>query len=113
MSIAVVDPGGNLKALVRMDEAPLLSIEVARQKAWSAVAWNMPTVEWIPFIKDDPVLLEGVPRIPGLTVLPGGLPIRVGEALVGGIGVSGSHYSEDVAVATAMLAVLEETAVAP
>ncbi|MQA86017.1 MAG: hypothetical protein GEV03_15660 [Streptosporangiales bacterium] len=76
----------------RVLRAPYPSADVATQKAWSAVAWNMPTSDWLPFIKDDPVLLEGVPRISGLTVLPGGLPIRVGGALIGGIGVSGSHY---------------------
>jgi uncharacterized protein GlcG (DUF336 family) len=105
MSIAVVDAGGNLKAFVRMDGSPLLGGGVAQQKAWSAVAWDMPTSEWVPFISDDPVLVEGVPRIPGLTVLPGGFPIRVDGQLVGGIGVSGSHYSEDADVARAAFAV--------
>jgi uncharacterized protein GlcG (DUF336 family) len=105
MSIAVVDSGGNLKAFARMDGSPLLGAGVAQQKAWSAVSWNMPTTEWYPFIKDDPVLVEGVPRIPGLSMLPGGFPIRVDGELVGGIGVSGSHYSHDADVARAAFAV--------
>ncbi|GAF51469.1 GlcG/HbpS family heme-binding protein [Rhodococcus wratislaviensis] len=99
MAISIVDPGGNQKAFIRMDGAPLLAGEVAFRKAWSAVAWNMPTRDWVPFISKDEVLLEGVPRIDGLSVLPGGVPIEVGELMVGGIGVSGSHYSEDDEVA--------------
>lgn len=107
MGIAVVDPGGNVKVLLRMDGAPLLSADVAQRKAWTAVAWNMPTSRWLPFIKDDPVLLEGVPRIDGLTVLPGGLPIKEGGGLIGGIGVSGSHYSEDADVAATAFTVTD------
>lgn len=109
MSVAVVDAGGNLVAFARMDGSPLLAAGVAQQKAWSAVAWNMPTSDWLPFIGDDPVLREGVPRIPGLTVLPGGVPIRVQGVLIGGIGVSGSHYSEDADVALAACDLLDAT----
>src|SRR4051794_9369505 len=70
MSIAVVDAAGHLKAFARMDGSPLLGVSVAQAKAWSAIAWDMSTGAWHPFIKDDPVLLEGVPRIPGLSMLP-------------------------------------------
>lgn len=104
MGICVVDPAGNQKAFVRMDGAPLLASDVAFRKAWSAVAWNMPTRDWIPFIVKDRVLLEGVPRIDGLSLLPGGIPIYVDGVVVGGLGVSGSHYSEDDDVAVYALA---------
>jgi uncharacterized protein GlcG (DUF336 family) len=106
MSIAVVDSSGLLKAFADMDGAPPLAERVARQKAWSAAGWNMPTMDWLKFMGDDPILIEGIPRIPGLTVLGGGVPIHVEGVLVGGVGVSGSHYTEDEEVAQAGVAVL-------
>jgi uncharacterized protein GlcG (DUF336 family) len=105
--IAVADDGGNLTALSRMDGAPLLSIQVAQDKAYTAVGFGMPTHGWHDFIKDDPPLAAGAPSgIDRLVVFGGGYPITVDETVVGGIGVSGGHYSEDMQVAEAGLAAL-------
>jgi uncharacterized protein GlcG (DUF336 family) len=107
MSIAVVDEGGALKAFSRMDGAPLLSVQVAQDKAYTAVGFGMPTHGWFDFIKDDPPLAAGAPAgIDRLVIFGGGYPITVDGALVGAIGVSGGHYSQDQAVAEAGLAVL-------
>jgi uncharacterized protein GlcG (DUF336 family) len=106
MSIAVVDSSGLLKAFADMDGAPPLAERVARQKAWSAAGWDMPTMDWLKFMGEDPILIEGIPRIPGLTVLGGGVPIRAAGLLIGGVGVSGSHYTEDEEVARAGVAAL-------
>ena len=104
---AVVDDGGALKALSRMDGAPLLSIQIAQDKAYTAAGFGLPTHGWHDFIKDDPPLASGAPSgIDRLVVFGGGYPIMVGDQLVGAIGVSGGHYSEDMAVAEAALAVL-------
>ena len=105
--IAVVDDGGILKAFSRMDGAPLLSVQVAQDKAYTAVGFAMPTHGWHDFIKDDPPLADGAPSgIDRLVVFGGGYPLLAGDQLVGGIGVSGSHYSEDMQVAEAALAAL-------
>ena len=105
--IAVVDDGGILKAFSRMDGAPLLSVQVAQDKAYTAVGFAMPTHGWHDFIKDDPPLADGAPSgIARLVVFGGGYPLLAGDQLVGGIGVSGSHYSEDMQVAEAALAAL-------
>jgi len=105
--IAVVDDGGILKAFSRMDGAPLLSVQVAQDKAYTAVGFAMPSHGWHDFIKDDPPLADGAPSgIDRLVVFGGGYPLLAGEELVGGIGVSGSHYSEDMQVAEAALAAL-------
>jgi uncharacterized protein GlcG (DUF336 family) len=107
MVIAIVDDGGNLKAFSRMDGAALLSVQVAQDKAYTAVGFGMPTHGWHDFIKDDPPLADGAPTgIDRLVVFGGGYPITVGDDVVGGIGVSGGHYSEDQQVAEAALAVL-------
>jgi uncharacterized protein GlcG (DUF336 family) len=107
MVIAVVDDGGVLKAFSRMDGAALLSAQVAQDKAYTAVGFSMPTHGWHDFIKDDPPLADGAPTgIDRLVIFGGGYPIQVDGAVVGAIGVSGGHYSQDQDVAEAGLAAL-------
>jgi uncharacterized protein GlcG (DUF336 family) len=101
MSIAVCDPGGALKAFVRMDGCPLLPARISQQKAWTAVSFGISTSEWWNFIKDDPPLLHGIPQQQDVIIFGGGLPILDGDLLVGGLGVSGGHYNEDHEVAQA------------
>src|SRR3954454_22113541 len=104
MVIAVVDDGGVLKAFSRMDGAALLSVQVAQDKAYTAVGFGMPTHGWHDFIKDDPPLADGAPTgIDRLVIFGGGYPITVDGQVVGAIGVSGGHYSEDQQVAEAGL----------
>ena len=106
--IAIVDDSGVLKAVSRMDGAPLLSVQVAQDKAYTAVGFGLATDAWYNFVKDDPPLAMGAaPGIDRLIVFGGGYPIRVGEAVVGGIGVSGGHYSQDSEVAQAELSALD------
>ena len=62
---------------------------------------------WYDFIKDDPPLLHGIVKTPRLIVFGGGYPVMDCGVLVGGIGVSGGHYEQDMAVAQAGLAALE------
>jgi uncharacterized protein GlcG (DUF336 family) len=106
MVIAVVDESGVLKAFDRMDGAPLLSVEIAKDKAYTAAAFGMPTHAWFDFIKDDPPLLHGIVKTPRLIVFGGGYPIEIGGAVVGAVGVSGGHYTQDMEVAQAGLAAL-------
>ena len=106
--IAVVDESGVLKAFSRMDGAALLSVQVAQDKAYTAIGFRMPTHGWHDFIKDDPPLALGAPSgIDRLVIFGGGYPITIGGKVVGGIGVSGGHYSQDQEVAEAGLAVVE------
>lgn len=104
MCIAVVDESGVLKGFSRMDGAALLSVDIAQDKAYSAVSFGIPTHGWFDFIKDDPPLLHGIVKTPRLIVFGGGYPITIDGAVVGGIGVSGGHYEQDMVVAQAGLA---------
>ena len=104
MCIAIVDESGILKAFRRMDGAQLLSVDIAQNKAWTAISFGMPTHAWHDFIKDDPPLLHGIVQTPRLVVFGGGYPVKVGDAVIGGIGVSGGHYTQDMQVAEAALA---------
>jgi uncharacterized protein GlcG (DUF336 family) len=108
MCIAVADPGGNLKAFSRMDGAALLSTQIAQDKAYTAVGFGMPTHGWHDFIKDDAPLAAGAPTgIDRLVIFGGGYPITVDGTVVGAIGVSGGHYTQDQQVAEAGLAALD------
>ena len=107
MNIAVCDESGVLKAFSRMDGAALLSVQIAQDKAYTAVGFGMPTDGWHEFIKDDPPLAAGaVGGIDRLVIFGGGYPITVGDKVVGAIGVSGGHYTQDMEVAQAGLAIL-------
>jgi uncharacterized protein GlcG (DUF336 family) len=103
MVIAICDEGGNLKAYSRMDGAPLLSVQIAQDKAWTSVSFGVSTDKWFDFVKDDPPLLHGIVHTPRLVVFGGGYPIKIEKQLVGGIGVSGGHWKEDMEVAQAGL----------
>ena len=105
MVIAVCDESGVLKAFSRMDGAALLSVQVAQDKAYTAVGFGMSTDAWYEFIKDDAPLAAGaVGGINRLVVFGGGFPVKVGDRIVGAIGVSGGHYTQDMEVARAGLA---------
>ncbi|MBK6707536.1 MAG: heme-binding protein [Sphingomonadales bacterium] len=104
MCIAITDPSGTLVQFLRMDRAPLLSVNTAQDKAYTAVSFGMATHEWHEFIKNDPPLLDGIVHTPRLVVFGGGYPVKIDDELVGGIGVSGGHYSHDMEVAQAALA---------
>jgi uncharacterized protein GlcG (DUF336 family) len=101
----VVDDSGVLKAQLRMDGAPLLAIDAARKKALTAVGYGLPTGQtWYDFATPDPILSRGIDSFTDFTLLGGGLPLRVDGALVGALGVSGGHYTQDEAVAREALA---------
>jgi uncharacterized protein GlcG (DUF336 family) len=106
MVVSVVDESGVLKAFARMDGAPLLSVELAQDKAWTAASFGMATHEWFDFVRDDPPLLHGIVKTRRLIVFGGGFPLRIDGAVVGGVGVSGGHYTQDMEVAQAALAAL-------
>jgi len=105
--IAIVDDSGVLKAFSRMDGAALLSVQIAQDKAYTAAGFGLSTDAWHDFVKDDaPLAMGAAPGIDRLIVFGGGFPIMIGGKLAGAIGVSGGHYSQDMDVAKAGLAVV-------
>ena len=101
--IAVVNEAGQLKAFHAMDGAPHLAVQIAQDKAWTASSFGLPTHVWWDFIKNDPPLLHGITHTPRLVIFGGGYPVIEDGQMVGAIGVSGGHYSEDMEVARAGL----------
>ncbi|MGN6332945.1 MAG: GlcG/HbpS family heme-binding protein [Motilibacteraceae bacterium] len=105
VTVAVVDHSGLLKAFARMDGASLLSVDIAIDKAWTAAANGMPTHAWRDLLDDDPAVAQIAHR-PRLTAFAGGYPLTIDGRLVGGLGVSGAHHSEDRDIAQAALQAL-------
>jgi uncharacterized protein GlcG (DUF336 family) len=107
-NVTVLDDGGNLKAFIRMDGAPILSIAMANNKANTAL-YGVSTQEFFDFIQGDPSLLAGIPTLPRVAAWGGGFPIKVGGEVVGSIGVSGAPtLDSDVACAKAALALVPD-----
>lgn len=104
--IAVVDSAGNLLAYGRMDGAPLLSGQLAQDKAYTVAAFGLPTHAWFEMIRDEPALLHGIVKTDRLIVFGGGIPIRVDGELVGAVGVSGGSSDQDRQVAEAAASVI-------
>lgn len=100
----IVDESGVLKAMRRMDGAPLMALDAAVKKARTAAGFGLPTGKpWHDFIKDDPILMNGAHALTDFMLLGGGFPVVVDDVIVGGIGISGGHYSTDEACARAAL----------
>ena len=111
-NVAILDDGGNLKAFSRMDGAPLPSIEMAQNKAYTAL-FGVSTQDFFNFIQGDPSLLAGVPTLARIAAWGGGFPIKVGGEVVGAIGLSGAPTVEnDVDCARAALALVSDGRVA-
>jgi uncharacterized protein GlcG (DUF336 family) len=107
-NVAVLDDGGNLKAFCRMDEAPILSIEIAQNKAYTAL-FGVSTQDFFDFIQGDPSLLAGIPTLARVAAYGGGFPIKVNGEIVGAIGVSGAPMVQnDVDCARAALALMPD-----
>ena len=109
MNIAVVDAGNNLTAFVRQDGAWLGSIEIAKDKAFTARAFDISTAELADVAQPGgPLYGIAVSNEGRVIVFPGGIPLKQGEEIVGAIGVSGGEVDQDHAVAEAGAAALAE-----
>ena len=103
VSIAVVDEGGYLLHLERLDGAQGQSAAIATLKAQTAAAARTPTKVLEDVVKERPATAA----FPGRLAVQGGVPIMHQGECVGGIGVSGVKSHEDEQVAKAGLAALE------
>lgn len=98
--IAILDSGGNIVMLQRLDNTQFGSVEVARSKAHTAVAFRRPTKVFQDLVAQGGANLRLL-KLEGASVLEGGVPIIVGGQVIGGIGVSGVTSQQDAQVATA------------
>jgi glc operon protein GlcG len=106
ITVAVVDEGGLLQALGRMDGAPPLSGQIAEAKAVGAAVWHRDGDALAGVQQDRGAFFEAVSRLTRLPIIPadGSVLIRAGDAVLGAVGVSGATSEEDRDCAEAGLA---------
>ena len=105
-NVTILDDGGNLKAFGRMDGASIPTIEMAQNKAYTALL-GVSTQDFFNVIQGDPSLLAGIPTLARMAAWGGGFPINVDGEIVGAIGLSGAPtVQNDVDCARAALAVV-------
>lgn len=104
MDIAVVDDGGNLLALYRMDRAKITSIDIAINKAFTAAGARKATHEYSEIAgTGGPAFGIHVSNRGRFMIFGGGLPIFVDGYIVGGVGCSSGSVEEDRIVAQAAI----------
>ncbi|WP_338113161.1 heme-binding protein [Paenibacillus artemisiicola] len=107
-NIAIVDDGGNLLAFHRMDGARIGGIQIAVDKAWTALAMQTPTAALSETaVPNGPQFGINTTNQGRIVILKGGVPLVKNGELLGAIGVSGSSGDNDVLVAQAAAALLQ------
>ena len=107
-NVAILDDGGNLKAFSRMDGTPIPTIEIAQNKAYTAL-FGVSTQDFFTVIQGDPSLLAGIPTLARVAAWGGGFPISVDGEIVGAIGLSGAPtVQNDIDCARAALALVSD-----
>jgi glc operon protein GlcG len=103
-AIAVVDAGGHLVALERLDGTFAAGAEISTGKARTAALFKRPTSFFENVINQGRTAMAALPSLPDFTPLQGGVPIVVGGQVVGAVGVSGAasaKQDEEIAVLAA------------
>jgi glc operon protein GlcG len=98
VTIAVLDDGGHLLYLLRLDEAPLGSVVVAQEKARTSLLFKKPTKVFEEIVAGGRNVML---TLPGATPIEGGLPLLNKGQIIGAIGVSGVQSSQDAQIASA------------
>ncbi|HEY7665166.1 MAG TPA: heme-binding protein [Xanthobacteraceae bacterium] len=89
VSVVVVDRGGNTVVALRADNASVHTMENARRKAYTAMTFKMTTEDFLKEMATRPVRREQT-TLPNVIAISGGVPIKVGNDVIGGVGLSGS-----------------------
>ncbi len=96
-SVVVVDRGGDTLVALRGDGTGPHTVENARRKAYTANTFKMSTEDFIQAMKTQPTRREQT-TLPGVIAINGGVPIKVGNDVIGGIGLSGSPGKDEECV---------------
>jgi len=99
-SAVVVDRGGNTVVALRADNASVHTMENARRKAYTAMTFKM-TTDFIKDMATRPVRREQT-TLPNVIAIDGGVPIKIGNDVIGGVGLSGSPGVDEQCVMAGM-----------
>jgi uncharacterized protein GlcG (DUF336 family) len=94
-SAVVVDRDGMTIVEMRADTASPHTMENARRKAYTAMTFKQPTAEYAKKLLDPASVAHQQVTLPNVIAIPGGQPIKAGNDVIGGIGVSGSPGVDD------------------
>ena len=104
VNVAVLDASGVLAAFLRRPGAPLHSVDIAMDKAYTAVSFGLATSQWHAALQGhSPAVREGIVRRPRFVAFGGGLAIVDQGQRIGALGVSGASEAQDEAIAQAGL----------
>ena len=104
ITVVAVDESGVTKEMLRMDGAPLVSVQTATNKAYSAAAIGMPPDDFYAAIESDEAAVTEFGTRPGLALIAGGLPVLTDGKVAGAIGVAGAMTAaEDRRIAEAAI----------
>jgi len=101
VSVVIVDRGGNTVVSLRADNASVHTTENARRKAYTAMTFKMTTEEFIKEMASRPVRREQT-TLPNVIAINGGVPIKAGNDVIGGVGLSGSPGVDEQCVMAGM-----------
>jgi uncharacterized protein GlcG (DUF336 family) len=90
VSAVVVDRDGEILVAMRGDGASIHTLENARRKAYTAMTFKQPTSEYAKKLNDGNVVVRQQVTLPNVIAIDGGIPIKVGNDVIGGAGASGS-----------------------
>ncbi|MEA3072691.1 MAG: hypothetical protein QOD29_4137 [Alphaproteobacteria bacterium] len=96
-SVVVVDRGGDTLVALRGDGSSPHTVENARRKAYTANTFKMTTEAFLQEMKSRPVRREQT-TLPNVIAINGGVPIKVGNDVIGGVGLSGSPGKDEECV---------------
>ncbi len=103
--IAILDAGGDLIILYRLDGAQLASIEIAQAKAQTSLRYRRPSMAFAESLRSGNI---HVLNLPGVLPSGGGLPVEIDGHVVGAIGISGASSEEDEQCARLAISALDK-----
>lgn len=107
-NLAVVDAGGELVSHARMDGAWMGSIDISINKAWTSRAFDMPTQELGKMAQSGkPLFGIHATNHDRIVIFAGGMPVKFGDTVIGGVGASGGTVDQDQKVVEAAVSALQ------
>jgi uncharacterized protein GlcG (DUF336 family) len=100
VSVVVVDRAGDTIVALRGDTAGPHTMENARRKAYTARTFRISTTEYAKRYADNNPVVQQQVTLPNIIAIPGGLPIKAGDDVIGGAGLSGTPGKDEPCVQT-------------
>ncbi len=107
VSVVVVDRDGETIVMLRGDGAGPHTVENARRKAYTALTFKTTTEEFAKLMETNPVRRQQA-TLPGVIGIPGGVPVKIGNDTIAGVGLSGSPGVDEPCVRAGLAKVQDQ-----